>query len=206
DALRGVAHLRVARLALLVRGPLLPQPLGQLLLARLGEVILLRFQLGLELRGGLGRALAIHLLQRVLHPLRRQYAAVIVLEDALRAAAQLAQRAQGHYSEEREHQRQRRLGEEQLAAQAHCSSSKETMCRSRSVASRKSRVKTDPKSTCLHHGCSDRPRISRDTPCVRAKSRMACAGSSDLSRTTSAPSSRAFSMLASRCRCASESI
>ena len=57
-----------------------------------------------------------------------------------------------------------------------------------------------------HQGSSVRPTTRSLTRWDRAKSTSAAAGSEDLSRTTSAPSSRALSMFPSRCRCASESI
>src|SRR5207253_3482764 len=199
------------------------QRVRRLPLARLGDVVLLHRELLVELpdvRRRLGVGLlglprgpeergAVHPLERVFHPLSGEDAAVVVLQDALRAPAESVHRAQRHESEQRKPRGKRQLCQEQPGPQRHARPSwsrKDTTCRSNSSASRNRRVTTDPRRICLHQGWSDLPTMTCATPCVRAKSSNACAGSAALRRTTSAPSSLALSMLASRCRCASASI
>ena len=69
------------------------------------------------------------------------------------------------------------------------------MWTSRSSASRSSRSGTERPSSWRHHGWCERPITRWPTPCERAKSISAGTGSRACSRTTSAPSSRASSML-----------
>ena len=65
---------------------------------------------------------------------------------------------------------------------------------------------TEGTTRCRHQGSCERPMTMCCTPCERAKSMSVATGSVPSRRTTSAPSSRAISMLASRWRWASASM
>ena len=73
------------------------------------------------------------------HALRRQHAGVVVLQDLLRRAAHRADGAARPAADDHQRDRQRHLREQQLRSQPHAvvsSSSNETMCRSKPLASR----------------------------------------------------------------------
>ncbi len=148
--------------------------------------------------------------QGVDHPLRGQHAAVVVPEDQLGALPERAQRldrgdrrgapapgraAPGWRAAWSGASRPRLLVLERDDVQVEAAALVHQPLEDRPAAG--------PGATS---GCSERPTMRSLTRCERAKSSRAWAGRSDLRRTTSAPSSRAFSMLASRWRWASESI
>src|SRR6185312_7324687 len=191
---RGVAIVDRA----LELGPRRPEPLRDFALARLGDVAFLKPELALERRALLLQLVAAraarHRVGGVAHPLRREHALLIVFEDVLRAAIELADRPPRHIADENERQRERDLRQHQLGPQRHgfvSSSGNETICTSKPAASRTNRNGTDRPNTCRHHGWCERPMRMCPTPCARAKSSRQSTGSLPLSRTTSAPSSRA---------------
>ena len=131
------------------------------------------------------RARAVDPLERLLHPLRRQHAAVVVRQDQPRLVAQ---------------PRGDQRGETPTSASATASGawarsslvrsfnrrpvllrrSSDTTCTSKPLASRTSRSGIDRPERCLQHGWCDRPTTMWPTLCERAKSRMASTGSASL--------------------------
>ena len=105
----------------------------RLQLARLGDVVFLDRELLLEpahvARGlrvcfvgparGAEHGRAVDALDGVLHALRRQDAAVVVLQDALRAATERIEGAQRDEAEQYQPCRERQLSEDELRAQRH---------------------------------------------------------------------------------------
>src|SRR5262249_41269973 len=143
--------------------------------------------------------------ERVLHALDGDDAAVVVGEHPAALLGERGEGARGDDAEDHDRDRQRGLREQELRAGGHdrSSSSSAIRCRSKSVASRTMRVTNEPRSTCPHRERWERPIMMCPTSCKRAYPSSAGTGSSLWSRTTTAPSSWAFWMFASRCRCAS---
>ena len=152
---------------------------------------------------------AVDALDGLLHALRGQHAAVVVLEDQLASCAPSCRWSGWPGTPTTT----------SASASGACASSsfarRVTARAPRRGRSRRRRTlrprapcatSTERPSSCRHQRWCERPRTMWPTPCERAKSSSAAAGSSPLRRTTSAPSSRAFSMLASRWRCASASM
>src|SRR5205085_6607826 len=169
-----VAELLVAIVAGEVVVPGGAELAGRLWLALLGDVVLLHGKLFAE-AADVGRSLfdgfvgaagrpeergAVDALERLFHALRGEDAAVVVLQDPLRAAPERVESAQRDEAQQDEPRGERELREDQLGPQRQARlswSRKDTTWRSNSSPSRKSRVTTEPRRTCFHHGSSDLP-------------------------------------------------